>query len=383
MLSIIMLVLAAPVSSEAAAELPHDIVVEAQRIDATLSGCLTRGCPTAEDIRLSIALAEAHFANGAYRDAHDVLRAAIGRNRLAAKSYPRMVAALYEASGTVSLHRGDMDAHRTAHIGRSRTLREGLPPDDPQVLLLAIEQGDFYAKQGNWREADRRYAAAEHRYVAAQEPRLAALVALRRAYLAFAREDLPLSESRLRTVAAMPAANDPAVAQLRAVLGARIASARGEQGGIDTLLETLRTDPAEVPVLLHEAPVEPRAERRAADMNQNPSQRSATQPESSAVAPIQWADIGYMVAPDGTVSQVDVLRGNRDLRWTALQVKRIASRRYAPLRLAPGQPGLYRVERVTWRAQHVVPIGSFIKRAAGVHSVQVLDMTKVAASAPD
>jgi hypothetical protein len=90
-----------------------------------------------------------------------------------------------------------------------------------------------------------------------------------------------------------------------------------------------------------------------------------------------------MVAADGSVSEVDVLRGNRDLRWTEPFVKRIAARRYAPLALAPGQPGLYRVERLTWRAQHLAPIGSLIKRAAGPRTLQVLDLTKAAAPRPD
>jgi tetratricopeptide (TPR) repeat protein len=380
MLSLIMLALAAP--DPATPRPSSDIVVRAQKVDAALSACLARGCPTAEDIRLSMALAEAYFANGAYKDAQHTLHAAIQRNKDAQKDYPRMVAALYEASGTVSLHRGDMDTHRSAMIGQSRTLKANLPSADPQVLLLAIEQGDYYAKRGDWREAERRYAAAERGYAEAQQPRLVALAALRGAYAAFARKNLSLSESRLRTVAAMPVAKDPVVAQLRAVLSARIASARGEQDGIENLLGTLRTDPSAAPVLLHEVPVEPTAAQAAADHAARFLEENPAGPDSSDVSSIQWADIGYMVTADGSVSEVDVLRGNRDLRWTAPYVRSIASRRYAPLALAPGQPGLYRVERLTWRAQHLVPNGSLIKRAAGPRTLQVLDMTKTSVPPP-
>ena len=368
-------------SAVASASSP-DIIVQARRIDAALVGCLSRGCPTVEDIRLSIALAEAQFANGAYNDAQRTLRSAIGRNMGAAKAYPRMVAALYEASGTVSLHRGDLDAHRTAMIGQSEAPRNNLPASDPQVLLLGIEQGDFYAKRGDWREAERLYAAAEFGYSEAQQPRWAALAALRAAYIAFARKNLPLSETRLGKVAEMPAANDPAVVQLSAVLKARIAAARGEQGSIEALLATLRTDPAVQPVLLHEDLAEPNAAQAAAEQAARLLEPNPVGPRSSELSAIQWADIGFLVARDGSVSEVDVLRGNRDLRWTAPYVKSVASRRYAPIALAPGQPGLYRVERFTWRADHVTPIGSLIKRPAGARTLQVLDLTKGAAPPP-
>lgn len=331
---------------------------------------------------MSIALAEAQFAAGGYNDAQRTLTAAIQRNKGAAKSYPRMVAALYEAMGTVSLHRGDMDAHRTAIIGKSDALHNHLPPDDLQVLLLDIEMGDFYAERGDWREAERRYAAAERGFAQAQQSRLAALAALRAAYMVFTRDNLSLSESRLRAVARMPAADDPTVVQMRAVLGARIAAKKGEQGGIDALLATLRTDPSARPVLLQAVSAEPSAAQAAAEHAKRFREVNPAGPGSSDSLSIQWADIGYMVAPDGHVSEVDVLRGNGDLRWTEPHVKRIAKRRYAPLALIPGQPGVYRVERLTWRAEHIVPIGSLIKRPAGARSLQVLDMTKVSAPPP-
>jgi tetratricopeptide (TPR) repeat protein len=380
MLWSIALALAAQTPASPAAA--SDIVVTAQRIDSALDECLARGCPTAEDIRLSIALAEAQFANGGYSEAQHTLHLALQRNKDAAKTHPRMVAALYEASGTVSIHRGDFGAHRTAMVGQAKALRDNLPPNDPQVLLLGIEQGDYFAARGDWREAERRYEAAERGYAEAQQPRMAALSALRSVHTAFGRKNLPLSESRLRAVAAMPAANDPTVAQLRAVLGARIAAARGEHGGVETLLATLRTDPTAAPVLLHETPAAASAAQAAAAHASRFLERNPDQPVSSDMSSIQWADIGYMVASDGRVTDVDVLRGNRDLRWTEPHVRSIASRRYAPLALPPGQPGVYRVERFTWRAKYITPVGSLIERPAGPRSLQVLDITKVAAPPP-
>lgn len=379
MFSFTLLILAQVAS--AAAPTP-DIVVKAERIGGALHACVARGCSPSEDIRMSIALAEAQFAGGDYNGAQGTLTAAINRNKGSAKTYPRMVAALYEAQGTVSLHRGDMDAHRTAIIGKSDTLRKNLPADDLQVLMLSIELGDFYAERGDWRDAERRYAAAERGFALAKQPRLAALAALRAAHMAFTRDNLPLSESRLRAVATMPAADDPTVAQMRTVLGARIAAAKGEHGAIDTLLAALRTDPTASPVLLQDTPLEPSAAQAAAEHTARFREVNPAGAASSENLSLQWADIGYMVAPDGRVSEVDVLRGNGDLRWTAPHVKRIAKRRYAALALEPGRPGVYRVDRLTWSAKQIVPIGSLIKRAAGVRTLHVLDMTKVAAPPP-
>ncbi|VWX54002.1 conserved exported hypothetical protein [Novosphingobium sp. 9U] len=379
MFSVSMLILAQVAASAAPAS---DIVVKAKRIDGALNACIARGCSSPDDIRMSIALAEAQFAAGDYNGAQRTLNAAIQRDKGAARTFPRMVAALYEASGTVGLHRGDMDAHRRAIIGKSDTLRNNLPANDMQVLLLGIELGDYYAERGDWREAERRYAAAEQGFSQEQQPRLAALTALRGAHMAFARDNLPLSESRLRAVEKMPAADEPTVAQMRAVLAARIAAKKGEQGGIDALLATLRTDPTTPPVLLHDVSAEPSAAQSAAENAKRFMEGNPAGPAPSEALSIQWADIGYMVASDGHVSEVDVLRGKGDLRWTAAYLKRIAKRRYAPLALPPGQPGVYRVDRLTWRAEHVVPIGSLIKRPAGVRQLQVLDLTKASGPPP-
>lgn len=358
-----------------------DIIVRAQRIDAALSKCLARRCSVADDVRLSIALAEAQFANGAYHDAQRTLDRAIGRNKHAAKAQPHLVAALYEANATVNLHRGDLDAQRTAMIGQSRTL-QNLSDNDQRRLLLGIELGDYYVKRGNWREADRRYAAAQHRYTELGQTQLAALAAIRGAHAAFARNNLVLAQRRLDAVATMPAVDDPTVATLRTALTARVAAASAAPSGPAPVLPGLRTDPASAPVLLYEAPAELNAEQAAASQPDGFLRPNAAAAVSSEVKAIQWADIGFRVAADGTVSDVEVLRGNKQLGWTAAQVRRIASRRYAPLNLAPGQPEPYRIERLTWRAEHITPTGSLIKRGAGPRSLQVQDMTKTVTILP-
>ena len=221
-----------------------------------------RACSVADDVQLSIALAETQFANGGYHDAQRTLDAAIARNRQAGRAYPRLVAALYEASGTVNLHRGDLDAQRLAMIGQSRTLRN-LTEEDPQLQALDIEQGDYHARRGDWRGADRRWAAAQRRYAGQQQPRLATLAALRRAHAAFARGNLRLTRSRLREVASMPRTDDPAVERLRAGLEARLAAASDTRNARTAAPAGLRTDPASPPLVLYETSAEPSAEQAA------------------------------------------------------------------------------------------------------------------------
>jgi len=359
-----------------------DIVVRAQRTGAALAECLAKTCPVPDDVRLSIARAELQFAQGDYREARDTLGRSIARNRPAAKQYPRMVAALYEASGTVNRHYGDMEANRRAMIGQAKTLRDNLPENDPQVLLLNIDLGDYYAHRGDWHEAERLYAASEKGYAARGEGRLAALSGLRGAFMALSRNNRDLSEARLRAVLQMPAASDPAVAQLGAVLDARIAASRGDQSGIDALVARLRTDPVAPPVLLHEDRAVLHPGQGTANDAIRYVQRDINAARSGDMSPLQWADIGFLVTRDGSVSDVQILRGNRQLGWTAPYLKQVESRRYAPLALAAGEPGRYRIERFTLRAPLRVPIGSLIRQRGGAPEVEVLDLTKMDATPP-
>lgn len=376
------LLLLLALTAQAAPAPAADIVVRARRTGAALAECLAKTCPTADDIRLSIAQAELQFAQGAYRDARNTLGRSIARNRQAAKQYPRMVAALYEASATVNRHYGDMEANARAMAGQAKALRENLPENDPQVLLLNIDLGDFYAHRGDWHEAERLYAASEKGYAARGEQRLAALSALRAAYMALSRNNRDLSEARLRAVSQMPAASDPVVAQLSAVLGARIAAARGDQSGIDALIARLRTDPSAAPVLLQEDRIDANPSQGTANDAIRYGEQDINQARSGDMSPLQWADIGFLVTRDGGVSDVEVLRGNRQQGWTARYVKQVASRRYAPLALAAGQPGQYRIERFTLRASLVVPKGSLVRQRGGPPEVEVLDLTKIDAKPP-
>lgn len=368
------LLLALLLTAVQAEELP--IVVRARRTDEALARCLQKGCPTPEDARLSIALAEAQFAGGKYRDARVTLAKAIDRNRVYAKEAPRSVAALYEASGTINIHYGDMEAVRTAMVGQARTLRENLPADDPQVLLVGVQLADMWAQRRNGDQAERAYAAAQRGYAARGEDRMAALVLLRRVSLALARKSPDTASRLLDEAATMPAGADPIVVRMRAVLAARLATAQGDEGAVDRLVQTLRAEPSEAPVLLVQKPYEPSAREARAEERTRWLDAAATDERSSDAEPIRWVDVGFTVGRDGHVSDVEVLRGSRARDWAIPQLERIASRRYAPMTLPEGSPGVYRVERITYRAVRRVPIGSLIRRPTGAPQIETLDLTR-------
>ncbi|MCT8001773.1 hypothetical protein NZL82_07750 [Sphingomonas sanguinis] len=352
-----------------------DIVVRGERAERALSNCLTRGCAVPDDVRLTMALAEAKFGQGRYRQARTALDRSIARNRHAADQYPRHVAALYEASATVNRHLGDMDAYRADIVGQAGVIRTNLAADDTQARILPILLGDSWLERGNRRQAMSSYDSARRRYVAQGETRLAAIAGLRRVAVYVMERDAGQAQRELAAIGTY-GQNDPVVGAVRAVLTARIAALTGDDAAIDQLVATLRTGSNEPPMLLTTSPMPQSADMAAAEMR-----RTFGEPErgvwSSGGAPVRWVDVGYMVRPDGRVTDVEILRGTRSRGWADPYVQWIASRRYAPVTLAEGQPGVYRIERLTRRAKMETPAGSLVRQATGPMGVEILDLTRM------
>ena len=352
---------------QAAPPATGEIIVNGRRLE-TLKSCEQRHCSTPDDVRLSIAHAEALFARGKYAEARAVLSAALSRQRQNARQFPRLVAALYEASATINLHLGDMGRYRTAIIAQGRTLRENLPEDDPQVLLTKVELADFWLKQGQSAEARRQYESAAQSYARRGEPRLSALCHLRVVALDIALRSFSAAGERLDRIARSPAAGDPAVRLVSAVMVARLAAARGKDADVDALITTLRAEPGATPVLVRSGKMPLEAQEQV------PMILGEQMPDIGRTA-LQWADVGYMIGEDGRVSDVEVLRSSRGASWVSPYMAEIAGRRYVPLNLPPGHPGIYRVERYTLRAALSVPKGSLIKQPTGHAEIVVTDLT--------
>jgi tetratricopeptide (TPR) repeat protein len=357
--------------AQAAPQPSEELVVYGRRLEA-LKACEVRQCSTPEDVRLAITHAEALFARGRYSEARETLSAALSRQRRNAPQFPRLVAALYEANATVNLHLGDMDGYRTAIIGQAQSLRENLPEDDPQVLLMKVQLGDFWLKQRQLGEARRQFESAARSYARRGDERLSALCQLRAVGVDIALRNFAGAEKRLATIARSPVAADQAVRLVSAVLDARLAAARGKEVDVEALIATLRTQPGAAPALVRSGKLSVHAKGASDRQDAKFGERQAVQPGRTA---LQWADIGFMIGADGRVSDAEVLRSSRGTSWAGAYLAEIAGRRYTPVDLPPGHPGSYRVERYTLRSERVVPIGSLVKQAAGPASVVVTDLT--------
>ena len=352
---------------QAAPALPGEIIVNGQRPEA-LATCAERPCSTQEDVRRSIAHAEALFARGKYSEARAVLSDALSRQRGNARAFPRLVAALYEASATVNLHLGDMGRYRTAIIAQGRTLRENLPEDDPQVLLTKVELGEFWLKQRQSSEARRQFESAAQSYARRGEARLSALCYLRVVARDIGLGSFSAAEKRLEIIARSPEAAHPSVRLVSAVMVARLAAGRGRDVDVDALVATLRAEPSATPVLVRSGKLPFEAEEPS------PMVLGEQMPDTGRTSP-QWADVAFMIGHDGRVSDVEVLRGSRHASWVEPYTAEIADRRYVPPNLPAGQPGIYRIERYSLRAARSVPKGSLIKQPVGRAYVVVTDLT--------
>ncbi|APX66949.1 hypothetical protein V3I01_12620 [Sphingomonas sp. gentR] len=352
-----------------------DIIVRGQRADRALANCLKRGCNVPDDVRLTMALAEAQFGQGQYRIARATLAQGIERTKAETAVYPRQISALYEATATINRHIGDMEGYRSAVIGQTRLLRENVDENDLQRRMLPLTLGDSWMDRGQWRQALTLYSDAQRQYVRAGDARLASLAGLRRVSVMLARDDVAGARRALSEISEASVSQDSVVAPIRAVLAARIAKASGHDGEVDRLVETLRTDVSQPPIVAQEAPLKDDA-RNAPDETRRMADLSVNRSGAGGGEPIQWVDVSYMVQPDGRVTDAEILRGNGDRGWAAPYVAQIASRRYLPITLTDGRPGLYRLERLTRRARLIVPTGSFIKQAVGQVSVERQDLTR-------
>jgi hypothetical protein len=353
---------------------PEEIEVRAARTRQALERCVEQRCSTPEDVDAAIAHAEAQFISGAYFDARKTLRAAIGRQKRNAAQYPRALAALYGANATVNIHIGDMKAFRTWSGERVRTLRAHLPASDTAVRAIPLQLGDAQLRLRNVRGARIQYDSAVRQYRRDGDERLAALAALRAAGIELQLRDFDRVRRHLAFAAESPAAGDATVRVVTAVVGARLALARGDETEVDLLLQTLRTAPGTPPVLLVDS------DARSLLKGLSPDRAAG---QDSPVQQILWSDIGFLVQPDGQVADVEVLRGSRSISWTKAIVEAVGKRQYVPIEVPVGSPGSYRVERVTWRAERATKLGSRIEGPNGPMGIEVLDLTQEPTPTPD
>lgn len=205
-----------PPAPEPAEEIGTVVVTapDPRRALEALKACLARGCPAAEDMRLSLLSADESFLAGDYRQARATLDEAIGRNRRHGKAQPVLMANLYKADNTVNRHLG----RGTEAYGSARNVPQLLErrygQGSPESLWARLEAGDALLNIKRFWVARGEFLAVEE---AARSQGLRALeeaAALRLAFMPALYGDREKAKARLQRLidAAGPDGNDLATA---------------------------------------------------------------------------------------------------------------------------------------------------------------------------
>jgi hypothetical protein len=389
MLSHLAILIAAQSAPAAAAASPqHDVVVTARPLADTaraLEQCIARHCRPDEDVQASLAHAENQFVAGDYRSARRTLLAARGRDRRFARQYPVPVSDLLRAGSRIAAHLGETRDYQIETIDTLDALRAGLPASDARVLEQRIEVADMFVTVGRFDAATPIYADVER---AAHRLGLAVLegaAALRPATIVLRSGAAPPDARRdaLRSLDRLAADPRPAMASsamVARVVRAQYQARQGDSRPLDALIADLRRREANVaPVLVFAPPIDLAGPPRATTSTDNgPPVRDILSRLPVGSFDHQWIDVSFWVRPDGTVGDVDVTRQSVPTvaEWDRPVLTSIAQRRYLPLSLPPGDPGVLRVERYTYTSSFDdTATYTRIRVRDGAPRLEMLDLT--------
>lgn len=347
------------------------IVVTARSLqdtEAALRACLARKCPPAEDIETSAAHAENLFVAGRYDNAMGVLGDSIGRNGRYASQLPVEVSGLYRAHSRVAAHLGHAEQYRSSSYSIARSLKAGLPADDPRVVAARFEVGGMQLALGKNRLARDTYDEVADKAESIGRGDLARLARLRVAWIDYLEGDKNGGRAKLRKMAADPAPEAKVSRIAALVLLSRLDRAEGRADGTDALIGQLKQAGLDKPVLLYSPPID--------------LKRSPIQEEGESGNPLRliamdtfekkWVDVGFWVEPDGRVRDVEILRNSGVTDWTKPLLTSIKGRVYAPL---ANEGGSYRVERHTYTARWVQTSGTRLKQRSAEARIEMLDLS--------
>ncbi len=377
------LVSAAPLAAQEASD-SKTIVVTARSLKDTadaLAACLARNCPPDEDVKATLAHAENQFVAGDYKDARGTLLKSVGRNRREAKAYPVPLGDLHRANARIAAHLGERESYQAATIDSREALKAGLPADDFRILVSTIEVADMRARLGYAREAERMYRDVTEKADAKGWKAISFSAQLRTALLLMRSDNSDEKRAGRRQLEAIASLQGEDSASLR--LAARILIARvdrqGGKAGGDAAAAALVAEYAKLggatrPTLLYSDPIkQPDDPRAGGDTGgtQNALSQIATQNFED-----RWVDIGFWVNPDGKTDEIEILRqSGTDVFWTKPVVTSIKSRIYAPLKVEPGDPGFYQVERYTLTSFWEERLGTRIRQRSGAQRIERMDLS--------
>ena len=348
---------------------PSDVVVVGHRAEKELAACLARNCPPNQEVEAALQASVEQFADARYTDARRTLQAAIARNKRHATALPGPISSLYATLATVAEHEGDTKLWRTASRNNVVVLRTNLGTTNPATMTEELSFADDMLGQGAIELADGLYSRVQNRAATAGRGDLAANAAFRRAWLALQRERFRDAQRFADTAVELAGDNNAVMSELREIVRTRIAVRKGNDGAVDALAARLGRSASVRPAMIYTPPID--------DIN----------PPRDPLAPlpplrdnsVYFADVGYWIRPDGKVMDVEMLRTNGLGQWKTGILRHVSQRRYVPLKLTDGQPGLYRIDRFTVRGDIGTPIGTRIRQRTGNLSIHVVDLTETEA----
>ncbi|HYI49314.1 MAG TPA: hypothetical protein VEX35_12705 [Allosphingosinicella sp.] len=327
---------------------------------ARLAACLARNCPPDEDIDATMALAEALFVAGDYRDARTALRGSLGRNRDEAARYPEPVSDLYRANARVARHLGmDDDAH---HSTRQilRALQAGLAVEDHRHFTARLEIAQSMFAFGQYDLAIRGLRDLVERARAAGRDDVVAMAELRLLWVSYVQTPHGGARDRLVEMSRSP---DPYRSHGAKRLLIRIYSEYGDTQRADALIAELGRH-SQRRQLLYSPPYE-LTERdnsgRSADRQEQALQGGGSlliaNISDRVVANFEdvHIDVGFWVRADGRVEDVEIVRRSSGASWAPPLLQSISGRRYAP------------ADRATYRLERYTLTSGIERRVTGTH----------------
>lgn len=373
---------------------PAIVVLAPDNTGKALADCLARKCSLIQDVNATLRHAEALFAMGKYGDARAALLQSLSRNKDQVDKFPHAIAALYEATATVTEHDGDRQKYRYFAFRSAYVLAKAPNLSPLERLTGYMRAGDISAALADGQEFDPDVTfggpvAAEGYYRAAEElarsngfDKVAQVLELRRLWVSARRGQSKKQRARLAAIIAAPD-TDPGIARHARTILAQLERAEGDESAIDRLMQTVQAQPeGAAPVLLSSPAIPTTLEAANAKDAVRFNEPSLSAPKDG-IRHYQWADIGYWVRSDGTVANVEVLRGSASQGWTRPIITMISGRRYLASKVGADDPGQYRIERVTLTYEWTTPIGSSIRRRSGIPSYRFADITRAPAPPPE
>ena len=366
MLSSILLAVAQTTTPPPAAP-AEEIVVVGHRATDALDACLARQCPPAEDVEASLQASVEQFTAGRYDRARQTLQRAIRRNRAHAATLPGPVSSLYATLATVAEHDGYPREWMYASRGNVQILRKYLGPSNPATLLEEMTLARDLLENGNVSSATGILTKVQRLALDSGKTDLAAGAAFRLAWLEMGSGNQKRAMRLMDEAVAIAGPANRAMNDLHAIFLARIALRKGDAGAIDALAARLRQSAVARPTLLSSRPVD--------DVEAPVGMLS----NGAATGDIRLADVGYWIRPDGRTADAEILTTSGLGQWERAVLQQVRERRYIPLEVPAGHPGIYRIDRFTIRSAFDFVTGSRIAQRAGRATTHIVDLTETEA----